>query len=105
MNKDRRITRGRPPVYRLTVLLCLLGDYKERRDDYEAIIHKKDIQIKMLEHDVAKAQNETISSRKAWSDERTLLGTETILRNKGKSAKMGTKLYKNMPRRSSIMAK
>ena len=42
--------------------------FKRLRDDYETIIHKKDVQIKMLEHDVAKAQNETVSSRKAWSD-------------------------------------
>ena len=45
------------------------GDaFNRLRDDYETIIHKKDIQIKLLEHDVAKAQNETISSRKAWSE-------------------------------------
>ena len=42
--------------------------FSRLRDDYEAIIYKKNVQIKMLEHDVAKAQNETISSRKAWSD-------------------------------------
>ena len=42
--------------------------FNRLRDDYETIIHKKDIQIKMLEHDVAKAQNETVSSRKAWSE-------------------------------------
>ena len=42
--------------------------FNSLRDDYEAIIHKKNIQIKMLERDVAKAQNETISSRKAWSE-------------------------------------
>lgn len=42
--------------------------FNRLRDDYEAIITKKNIQIKMLERDVAKAQNETVSSRKAWSD-------------------------------------
>lgn len=60
--------------FRNSILQRQLESYKsgnafnKLRDDYEAIIHKKDIRIKMLEHDVAKAQNETISSRKAWSE-------------------------------------
>ena len=38
------------------------------RSSYNGVVMKLKARIRELEHEVAKAQNETVSSRRAWSD-------------------------------------